>query len=116
MSSLAGESNAVNDRVGQRRISALREIQELTTADLTHPDVEWAVAIGQEGHELAVRGDGGVEFRAFPVGEAAEASAFQGVLPEEVARLQPPAGDPERDEKTVAAIAAGTRKRHRMRP
>jgi hypothetical protein len=83
MSFIAGESDAVNDRIGEGRISALRKVQKLAASYLTHPSVEWTVAVGEKGHKLTVTGYGGVELRAFPVRQPGEVGFRERIPPKE---------------------------------
>src|SRR5476649_2384487 len=79
-----GERYVVDDRVCERQILTLREIQELAAANLSDPDMEDPVAIGEKGREFSVGRNRGIELITFPVRETRETRASERASPEVV--------------------------------
>ncbi|HLP68159.1 MAG TPA: hypothetical protein VK181_11655, partial [Rhizobium sp.] len=90
MSRIVGEPDVAVKYVEEILKLTLRKIAKLSASHLSHPGIEGAVAIGKEGHKLAIGGDGRIELGTLPVGESSVSGARDRVLPEVIPLAKAP--------------------------
>src|SRR5262249_37801659 len=79
---IARESNGAQRPPGVAD-APLSEVCEAAAVGLNQPDIRAAAVVGDKGDEFSVRGDGGVGFRTFEVGESSKLSIGKRVLNDE---------------------------------
>ena len=97
--SVSREPGLADHRPRRRPKFSFRQVGERPAADLTDEDIERSIAVREKDHELAIRGDRGIDLLALEVGQTHGPRISQRVLPEIIRDPQAP-GDAHRGRQT----------------